>query len=234
MGIGLYIQLIFMAMNQTKIVAIVAAVVIVLGAAVGVFMYMSGNGEDHDIEAALPVFGNADEDYKIDGKDLDVIQKIIDKESGYTLAEYPYADANYDKTVDSKDKDIVQKIINGKTVQIHHLSFYTGGSSVVDSKWPADGMIVQSNNVLMFSKLLGIDDKMVASTEDKNGDWYDRPLFEDTLKKVDYVQNDYYVGVNIDSFWRSRRTRACTPCSATNTVSGTWRTSRRPIVMSSV
>ncbi|MBO7410118.1 MAG: hypothetical protein J6T68_04260, partial [Candidatus Methanomethylophilaceae archaeon] len=100
--------------NTVKLIAVVA-VVVVAAAGVGTFLVLKNNDKDknYEIDAALEVYGNANGDYKIDNADKDVIQKIIDKEEGYTLEKYPLADAYKDDTVDEKDIEQVDKIMAG-------------------------------------------------------------------------------------------------------------------------
>jgi len=98
--------------NTTKIMAVVVVLVLVV-AGIAAFLIMNNDkGKSVEIDAALEVYGNADNDYKIDSADKTIIQNIIDKKDGYTLEKYPLADANYDGSVTSADIEIVNAIID--------------------------------------------------------------------------------------------------------------------------
>ncbi len=159
--------------NTNKIIIVVAVIVIVV-AAVGAFLVLNNNngGSSKDIDASLEVYGNADGDYKIDSKDLDIINKIIAKESGYTLEKYPLADAYMDDVVDDKDVEQVKKIISGvksgEQITVWHLNHTTdttvpGGIYVVDTKWPITKAVANgAANSLVLYEMVGLGDNIVG------------------------------------------------------------------------
>ncbi len=88
-------------MNKTQLI-VVAVVAVVVVAGISAYILMANDEGDEDrrnIETELAVFGNANNDYIVDGKDKEVIESIIDGEA--TLSKYPMADANDDGKVDS-------------------------------------------------------------------------------------------------------------------------------------
>ena len=78
--------------NTTKIIAVVVVLVLVVAGIAAFMIFNNGSGKGASIDAALEVYGNADNDYKIDEADKTVINKIIKGEDGYTLEKYPLAD----------------------------------------------------------------------------------------------------------------------------------------------
>lgn len=153
-----------------KIVA-VAIVIVVAVAGVATFIIMN-NGDKKNVsktDAALEVYGNADNDYKIDANDKDIIQKIINGEEGYTLEKYPMADAFYDGEVNEKDLTQIQKILNGEDCTVWHMWYKTNtsesryDSKVVDTKWPIKKCIANgAANALLCYSMIGLDDKIAA------------------------------------------------------------------------
>ena len=155
--------------NTTKIVAVIA-VIVVASAGIGTFMILNKDkGDEVNITAALEVYGNANNDYKIDESDVTLIQKIIDKENGYTLEKYPLADANYDSVVDAKDVEQVRKIIaggngDGTQMSVWHINHTTDTSInqyVAETKWPVSKVIGNgAANALIIYEMVGIRDNI--------------------------------------------------------------------------
>src|SRR5690606_21117764 len=104
-------------MEKKQIIAI-SVVAVVIIAAIGAAIALMGNTGTSDnsgstlgkhlIESEYPstssrlwVYGNANEDDKIDGADVTYLQGIIDGETSTTTL----ADANCDGVIDKKDKD---------------------------------------------------------------------------------------------------------------------------------
>ena len=156
--------------NTIKIVAVVAVIALVAGG-IGIAMYMNKPTERPDItiESALEVYGNADNDYKIDENDKTVIQKIIDKEDGYTKEKYPLADADYSGEVDEEDIAVVEKIIKGEKTLVRHINHttdttkYPTGTYVAKTQWPVKKFIGSGGaNTLLVYELVGVRDKIAA------------------------------------------------------------------------
>lgn len=145
-----------------KIIAIFVVVIVIVVAAAVAVVVISDDDDDDDaytIKAGLPVYGNADENYTIDSKDLDIINDIIN--GSMSFSNYPYADANHDGSVTQADADLVQKIINKEPCTIYHVNFVTTGNVVVDTKWPATSALsTGSANMLMLETLAGVSDKV--------------------------------------------------------------------------
>ena len=152
----------------------IGVVIVVAAAGVGTFMVLNKDKDSStEINAALEVYGNANNDYKIDDADIDIIQKIIDKEEGYTADKYPLANA-YDPentSVDDKDIEQVKKIIagddNGNAFKVWHINHstnvdaYPNGTYVADMMWPVQKCIANgAANALIIYEMVGIRDKI--------------------------------------------------------------------------
>ena len=96
-----------------KIAAIVVVIVVVAAACV----VLLGNGgksdPKSDIDTQLQIRGNADNNYTIDSKDMDILNDVIAGKK--TLKDYPLADVNNDSKVDDADKKLLQDLIDRKT-----------------------------------------------------------------------------------------------------------------------
>ncbi len=155
--------------NTTKIVAVVVVLVLVVAGIAAFMIFNNGSSKGANIDAALEVYGNADNDYKIDEADKTVINKIIKGEDGYTLAKYPLADANFDGKVNEDDLEQVNAIIKGKSTKVFHLNHstdtekYPNGTYVVSTKWPVSKTVANgAANALIMYGIVGISDNIVG------------------------------------------------------------------------
>ncbi len=178
----------------------VVAVLVVAGGSAAILMNNNSNKDDtSDIGAALPVYGNADLDMDIDEDDLDIIEKIIDSEYGYTLIAYPFADANNDGTVDDSDKTVVQNIIDGKETTVYHYNYYNNGAvnvtvKTVDSKWPCDDIMVTYNSCMFMLTSLGADEKVVGATS-VDSVYLDKYMYANIMKNAEALKSTYDSGI---------------------------------------
>ena len=101
--------------KSTTMIVAVAVVAIVVIAAVAVMFTGNGNSGDSDatIASQLQIRGNANDDYTIDSKDMDILNDVIDGKK--TLKDYPLADVNNDGKVDDTDKSLLQDLIDRKS-----------------------------------------------------------------------------------------------------------------------
>jgi len=150
-----------MASKTTMIVAVAVVAIIVVAAAAVFFMGGGNNDKRLDIESALPVYGNANEDYIIDQKDIDLIQEIIDGKK--SLSSYPLADANCDSKVDSADIDKVKSIIDKTATTVWHINQIDSAKTPTESKWPIKAAVgFATMNIAVYYKMLGIEDRIKA------------------------------------------------------------------------
>ena len=116
--------------------------------------------------AVLLVYGNANEDDKMDAADVAIIQEIIDGTKSF--ADYPLADANYDGKITADDVAVVEKLIAGETTSAYVKNQLTdedlaqlvtdgvskSGYTVVKVTYPlANTVIVNSDLTSLYSQL---------------------------------------------------------------------------------
>ena len=184
--------------------AAIAIAAIVIIAAIVAFLPKGNNGgggSDTPLGVALPVYGNADLDSDIDDDDLNIIKKIISKETGYSITTYPFADAKKDGVIDQRDVDVVQKIIKKEPTSVYHLNYYNDGAvnvktKVVDTKWPCEDLMVTYNSVMFAMTSLGLDERVVGATAVGNTS-LDKYVYANMIKNAEPLSYTY------DSSWNS-------------------------------
>ncbi len=187
--------------NMKRILAVAVVAIIVVAAVVVVVVKNNDNKDSVYTGVALPVYGNADLDNNIDGDDLDIIEKIIAKDEGYTLEKYPFADANHDGKVDSDDTALVKKIIAGEKCNVYHLNYYNDGAvnvktKVVSTAWPCEYLMTTYNSVMFLLTTLGADDMVKGSTA-VGSTYLDKYMYAKILEGADALKTSY------DASWNS-------------------------------
>lgn len=136
-------------MVSTKVIAIIAvAVVVVAGAGVAAVTLLNNKDDSTErVDTALPVYGNANNDTKVDSADVDLIQEIIDGKKEFK--DYPMADANNDKDVTSADIEKVNAII-GKTTDKVFIQSLTpeGNATATEIAYPLTNIVVIGTNMV--------------------------------------------------------------------------------------
>ncbi len=133
--------------KMTMIVAVILVVVIVAAA----FVVMGGSGNKDSsgssIESQLQIRGNANGDYTIDSKDMDIVEDIIAGKK--TLADYPLADVNDDKKVDETDKKLLQDLIDRKEgCKVYVLCLDTSAEqTTVECTYPLRNLVAHGSNI---------------------------------------------------------------------------------------
>lgn len=160
-------------MNNKIIVVVVIAVL--LGAGVGIFFMTNGNNGNNRpvLDEELQVYGNANQDWKVDSNDISFLKRII---SG-AEKETKFADANRDGVINEKDIDQVQGLINN-TAKFIWLMDGDGHNKKINRDISRIGCEYYSNTELML--ILGQRDKIVA------------------IDNAPYQTKDFYFGNNSD------------------------------------
>ena len=149
---------------QSNKVVIIAAVAVIAVAAIGAFFLINngGGGDYENLEVtSLPVYGNANEDYTIDQKDLDLINKLIDTD----VKEHPYADANGDGKITSEDAAIVEKLIKGDKTTVRFIDQYVYDTSeihIVELEYPLGNVITINPDMLQLTFMFDGDEKVIG------------------------------------------------------------------------
>lgn len=154
-----------------KILAVVAVVAVVAVAAVAVFALGGSDKGDDSKEGAIVgnviseknfpntgsrlwVYGNANEDDKIDESDLTYLQGILDGKNKKTVL----ADANGDGVVDSKDLDKIKQIIKQDKTDVYYIDNYF---TVAKVSWPVNTIAIGYCSGAYAADVTGVCDKVV-------------------------------------------------------------------------
>lgn len=114
-------------MDNKIMAVIVVAIVVIAAVGVGAYALTNNNSDKSDdvtIDAAVSIYGNANNDAYIDNDDVEFIQSIIDGKTAWDKTKNPYADAYKDGVIDSKDVDLVKKIINNESTKIWYHNYF--------------------------------------------------------------------------------------------------------------
>ncbi len=139
-----------MEKKTTTIIAAVVVVAIVVVAAV--LIGFGGNGGndssgDSDIASQLQIRGNANDDYTIDEKDMEILDDVISGDK--SIDDYPLADVNNDGNVDETDKQLLQDLIDrkdGTTVYVLCLDV-NGKPTTVSCTYPLRNVVPYGTNM---------------------------------------------------------------------------------------
>ena len=138
---------------------VVGIVVIMVVAACGAAVFIMNQKEEKKeyslLDEALQVFGNANDDWKVDSSDIAYIDDII---SG-KVPETNYADANQDGKIDDKDKKQIQDLIDNKADYVW-LVDGDGHVKKINRNIAKVGCEYYSNTELML--ILGLKDLVYA------------------------------------------------------------------------
>ena len=130
-----------MEKKHIMIIAVTTAVVILAVAAI-VVLGNGGNSNNNLEPIKLSIYGNANEDYAIDQKDIDLVNDLIGDESKW--ADYPYADANGDGKISSADVDVINAVIKGQSTKLRLIDQYiyaTGENHIAEIDYPLRNIV---------------------------------------------------------------------------------------------
>ncbi len=160
-------------MEQKQMLA-VAVVAILVIAAVGAYVVVSGDGEEEyrstNTDCRLKILGNADENDYLDEEDVVRIKQMITDEEAYSLM----ADANHDDKITIEDAELVQKIIDtraknqGKSfdqkekVQVHYIDV---DDKVQEATYPVGNVVLaNTQRALEIAIAIDVEDRIKAMT----------------------------------------------------------------------
>ena len=113
-----------------KIGAIVAVIIVVV-AACAVLLNSGDDGKNDSeakIESSLMIRGNANNDYTIDSKDMEIVKDV--KSGAKSLDDYPLADVDGDGEITQNDIDILQNMIDRKAGKVYVVTLDRLGNDV--------------------------------------------------------------------------------------------------------
>jgi hypothetical protein len=162
-------------MDKKYITIIAVVAIVVIAAAAAVFLLNSGNGGGNEggggtgpeyenlNTISLSIYGNANEDYTIDQKDIDLINQMIS--SGTALSEHPYADADGDGEVTSADVDVVKKFIAGEKTKIRLIdqyAYYSGVDHLAVIDYPLENVVAINPEMIQMTFYFDGDEKVAG------------------------------------------------------------------------
>ncbi len=171
-----------MEKNQMIIVGVVVVAIVAIAAVA--FFVMNNNGGDDDgpgcrvgesiAEKDYPnkagrlwVYGNANEDDKIDASDITALKAMIKGSAKATQL----ADANADGKVDDKDVEQVEKMIAAKSdtkLRVYYIDNYF---KVAKIDWPIKTFATGFSSGFYASEVAGVTDKIVMVDEMMGDGW---------------------------------------------------------------
>ncbi len=115
---------------DNKIIAVIAAAIIIVAAAAAVVLMTTNNESETkeslevSVDTTARVYGNADNDYKIDANDVKFIQNIVDGKTTWNPNTHPYADTDANGIVNADDVSLVNKIINNESAMVKYKNYF--------------------------------------------------------------------------------------------------------------
>ncbi len=146
-----------------KNIVIIAVVAVVAIAAGGAILFLGSGSSDYENlkMTNLPVYGNANEDYTIDQKDVDLINQLI----GTKVSDHPFADADGDGAITATDAEIVKKLINGEKTKVRFIDQYVydvGKTNIVEVNYPLENVITINPDMLQLTFMFDGDEKVIG------------------------------------------------------------------------
>lgn len=177
-------------MNTRRALVVTIVVVIILMAAL---MYVRANNERFHVteerdtgltvgyqlqESEFPdsgsrlwVYGNANEDDRIDDEDLEYLKGVIAMENPSTTL----SDANCDGKVDWADVEYLQRIIDSDDMEVYYIDNYYRVAKVT---WPVNSIAIGYCSGAYVADLTGLTDKVA--------------MVDGTIRQYWYVMDDRY------------------------------------------
>lgn len=153
-----------------KVIAIVVVLIVIVAAIAAAVIVMGGDKDKSnvDVQASLAVMGNANGDSKIDDKDLDVIEKIINGELKF--ADYPLADADNSGGVDQADLDLVKKMIAHESgIKINVVCKKGETQYIQKIEYPLKNTVVVGTNLISTMINVGCAENVCGYTKTNYG-----------------------------------------------------------------
>lgn len=112
--------------RNIKLITTIVVIIIVVAACASAAYVLTRDGGDEriDTDEMAAVYGNANNDYAVDGLDVEFIQSIVDGETQWDADANPFADTNCDGRIDQSDVDLVNKIINDEECDVYYYNYF--------------------------------------------------------------------------------------------------------------
>lgn len=147
------------------LVAIGIAAIVIVGGLCLVFLGNDDNNsnppDELNITSKFPVYGNANNDLKMDADDKTLIQSIIDGNASFS--DYPLADANCDGVVNVEDIAVVDKLINKEACKVTAIGLNIDGKQTkVTFDFPVTNTTSFGTNMALTIVNAGASDSVVG------------------------------------------------------------------------
>ncbi len=133
--------------------------------------YQLQESEFPNSESRLWVYGNANEDDRIDDEDLDYLKGVVAMENPSTTL----SDANCDGEVDWDDVEYLQRILDSDEMDVYYIDNYY---RVAEVSWPVSSIAIGYCSGAYVADLTGLTDKVV--------------MVDSTIQQYWYVMDDDY------------------------------------------
>ena len=174
-----------------RIIAVLVVIVVIVAAA-GAYLVASG-GDDDDggidrelLTDALEVYGNANNDWTIDGSDADFVQSIVDGDSKWNRSANPYADANNDDQITQADVDQINALANNTAETVWIVD---GVGTIMEVGCQPERIYAFQIQNAELATIMGYGDKIVAAGPPIEN--YAEFFFPDNPNDVEYFSGDY-------------------------------------------
>ena len=165
--------------DKKKVLAIAAVLIIIAAACAAVVMSKgddNGNNGKGDVKITdrLLVYGNANSDDYLDGRDLAFLEDLVKDSSKWDKTKNPYADTNTDGVIDQQDVDLLKRFLNKEDSIMRYTDVWGGISAV---HYPVTGSLgTMYWEQACMTVVLGIWDRVSACgygslTEQTNPGW---------------------------------------------------------------
>lgn len=129
-------------------IATILAVIIVIGAVLVATGSDDKDNTEISVKSTLMIRGNADGNYVIDQKDMEVLEAVIASEK--TLADHPLADVNGDGEVNDTDRAILQNMIDRRAGTVYVIALdREGNETTVPVQYPLRNIVTYATNMDM-------------------------------------------------------------------------------------
>lgn len=165
---------------NNKMIAIIAVIIVVV-AAVGSYVFIAGDDGDpeaRNYNGRLMVFGNANNDDYIDDEDVKVLESIVNGDAVWNKTNNPYADANHDGTIDQSDIDWVKKMMNREPMEIWYENAAHDDCCIT---YPIGNIVVIGSDAMRAMQILGLKEKVVGRNGSSSPDLYLDPTLNATI-----------------------------------------------------
>lgn len=116
--------------KNSKLLTVIVVVIVLAAACIAAAYTLTSDNNDavFQTDSVAQVYGNANMDYTIDGRDVEYLQSIVNGDTNWNAIENPFADSNNDGRITQDDIDLVNKIINKEECTVFYYDYWGNAS----------------------------------------------------------------------------------------------------------